>query len=111
MTEKRADAESITKDQIYVRGLFKMSNLTLGLSPISKEFVEAEVTKQKEESGESEDTIKTKVMKEAVKEFMIMEMKVKEEHFEKLDIVRIFTPQKTDWQMLYVQLENQDQVD
>ena len=49
-------------------------------------------------------------MKEVVKEFMIMEMKVKEDHFEKLDIVRIFTPQKTDWQMLYVQLESQDQV-
>ena len=109
--ERTVDPESITKDQKYVRSLFKRSNLTLGLSPISKEFVEAEVAKQRDEGGESDEIIKTKVMKEAVKEFLIMEMKVKEEHFHKLDIVRIFTPQKTDWQMLYVQFESQDQVD
>ena len=70
-----------------------MSNLTVGLSPISKEFVEAEATKQKEETGEDDDIIKAKVIKEAVKEFMIIEMKVKVEHFEKLNIVRTFTPQ------------------
>ena len=70
-----------------------MSNLTVGLSPISKEFVEAEATKQKEETGEDDDIIKAKVIKEAVKEFMIIEMKLKVEHFEKLNIVRTFTPQ------------------
>ena len=88
-----------------------MSNLTVGLSPISKEFVEAEATKQKEETGEDDDIIKAKVIREAVKEFMIIEMKVKVEHFEKLNIVRTFTPQKPDWQTIYVELESQNQVD
>ena len=111
VTEKRVEIENLTKDQKTVRGLFKVSNLTLGLSPISKVFVQAEVAKQMEETGEEEEIIKSKVMMEAVKEFMIMEMKVKEEHFHKLNIGRIFAPQKSDWQTLYVELESQDQVD
>ena len=109
--ERKAKAEELTQDQKTVRGLFRMSNLTVGLSPITKEFVEAEIVKQTEETGADEDTIKAKVIKEAVKEFMIMEMKVKEEHFEKLNIVRSFTPQKSDWHTVYVELESQDQVD
>ena len=48
-------------------------------------------------------------MMEAFKDFM--KVKVKEEHFYKLEIVRIFGPQKSDWQTLYVQLERQEQVD
>ena len=111
VTERRADKDNTTNDQKAVMGLFKMSNVTLGLSPISKEFIEAEVAKQRKEIEQDEDTIKARVMMEAVKDFMIMEMKVKEEHFYKLDIVRIFSPQKSDWQTLYVQLESQEQVD
>ena len=111
VTNKGGDTEHLTKDQKAVRGFFKMSNRTLGLSPISKEFIDTEVTKKKEESGETEDVIKAVVMKDAVKEFMILEMKVKEEHFDKLNMIRIFTPQKTDWQTLYVELESEDQVD
>ena len=111
VVERRAETEDLTKNQKAVRGLFKMSNLTVGLSPISKEFVEAEVAKQKEETGGDDNIIKTKVIKEAVKEFMTMEMKVKEDHFEKLNIVRTFTPQKSDWQTVYVELESKDQVD
>ena len=33
------------------------------------------------------------------------------EHFKKLDILRIFAPQKSNWNTLYVELESQDQVD
>ena len=50
-------------------------------------------------------------MKEAVKEYLMMEMKIKEEHFDKLEIVRIFAPQKTNWNTVYVVLESQEQVD
>ena len=106
--KRRVESKDLTKDQKAVRGFFKMLNLTIGLSPISKEFIEAEVTKQTEEKGADKDIITAEVIKEAVKEFMVMEMKVKEEHFHKLNIVRSFTPQKSDWQTVYVELESQD---
>ena len=57
------------------------------------------------------EVVKSRVMMESVKEFLVMEMKVKEEHFKKLDILRIFAPQKSNWNTLYVELESQDQVD
>ena len=109
--KRRVESEDLTKDQKAVRGLFKMSNLTIGLSPISKEFIEAEVSKQTEDEEADKEIIRAKVIKEALKEFMVMEMKVKEEHFHKLNIVRTFTPQKSDWQIVYVELESEDQVD
>ena len=71
----------------------------------------AEVTKQIEETGEDREVVKKKVMMESVKELLVMDMKVKEEHAEKLDIVRIFAPQKSNWNTVYVELESPDQVD
>ena len=50
-------------------------------------------------------------MKEAVKDFLMMEMKVKEEHIEKLDVIRIFAPQKNNWNTLCLELESEEQVD
>ena len=108
--ERKVETENLSNNQKAVRGLFKMSNLTIGLSPISKGFVEAEA-KQREKTGVDEDIIRAELIKDAVKEFMIMEMKVKEEHFDKLNIIRTFTPQKSDWQTVYVELESQDRVD
>ena len=49
-------------------------------------------------------------MRESVKEFLVMEMKVKEEHFDKLDIVRIFAPHKMNWNTLYLEFECEEQV-
>ena len=66
---------------------------------------------RQKKKGADKDIITAKVIKEAVKEFMVMEMKVKDEHFHKLNIVRTFTPQKSDWQTVYVELESEDQVD
>ena len=100
-----------SRDQEAIRKLFRTSNSTLGLSPISKEILDSDVMKQMEETGLERNVIEPKVMKEAVKEFLIMEMKVKEDHFEKLNIVRIFAPQKSAWSTLYIQLENQEQGD
>ena len=71
----------------------------------------AEVTKQIDETGEDTEVVKKNVMMESVKELLVMDMKVKEEHSEKLDIVRIFAPQKSNWNTVYVELESQDQVD
>ena len=107
----RPEVVTLSKDEEVVRKLFKKSNLTIGLSPISQEFLEAEVVKQVEHTGKDRDEIKKKVMKEAVKEFLTMEMKVKEEHFEKLDITRIFSPQKPNWNTVYLELESEEQVD
>ena len=84
-----------SRDQEAIMKLFKMSNLTLGLSSISKEILDVDVNKQIEETGLDRNVIEQKVMKEAVKEFLMMEMKVKEDHIEKLGIVRIFAPQKS----------------
>ena len=50
-------------------------------------------------------------MKDAVKELLTMEIKVKEDHFQKLDITRIFAPQKTNWNTVYLELESEEQVD
>ena len=111
VTNKRSEIVTLSKDEETVRKLFKQSNMTLGISPISKEFLEAEVQKQVEETGKDREEIKKKVMKESVKEFLVMEMKVKEEHFEKLDIVRIFSPKKMHWNTLYMELESEEQVD
>ena len=108
--EKRADTTVGERNKDHIKKLFKRSNLTLGLSPISQEFVNKEVNKQVEETGDDREAVKAKVMLESVKEFLVMEMKVKKEHFEKLDIVRIFAPQKSDWNMLYVELESEEQV-
>ena len=104
-------SEFLSKDEEAVRKIFKTSNMTLGLSPISKEMIEEEVNKQMNETGLERDTVKSKVLKEAVKDFLIMEMKVEEDHFEKLNIVRIFAPQKSEWNTLYVVLENIEQAD
>jgi hypothetical protein len=108
---KTLESESLSKDEETIRKIFRTSNLTLGLSPISKDMVEEEVNKQMTETGLERDTVKAKVMKEAVKDFLMMEMKVKEEYFEKLGIVRIFAPQKSEWNTLYVVLENTEQAD
>ena len=107
----RNESVSMRKDDEVVRKLFKKSNLTLGISPISQEFLEAEVQKRVDETGKDREDIKKNAMKDAVKEFLTMEMKVKEEHFEKLDIVRIFAPQKTNWNTVYLELETEEQVD
>ena len=109
--EKRAETTSTEKDIHEVKKLFRQSNLTLGLSPISEEFMLTEVKKRVEETGEDRELVKAKVMKENVKEFLVMEMKVKEEHIEKLDIVRIFAPQKANWNTVYMELESQEQID
>ena len=100
-----------SRDQEAIMKLFKMSNLALGLSPISEEIFDVDMNKQIEETGLDRKMIEQKVMKEAVKEFLMMEMKVKEDHIEKLGIVRIFAPQKSNWNTLYIQLETQEQVD
>ena len=103
--------ETMTRDQEAVRKLFRASNLTLGLSPISQEILEAEVNEKMNDTEDEREVVKAKVMKEAVKEYLMMEMKIKEEHFDKLDIVRIFAPQKTNWNTVYMVLESQEQVD
>ena len=109
--EVRDETAPTDKDKGEVKKLFKRSNLTLGLSPISEEYMLSEVNKLVEETGEDRELVKAKVMKECVKEFLVMEMKVKEEHVEKLDIVRIFAPQKSKWNIVYMELESQDQID
>ena len=111
VTENRNESVTLSKDAEAVRKLFKKSNLTIGLSPINQDFLEAEVQKQVEQTGKDRDDIKKTVMKEAVKEFLTMEMKVKEDHFEKLDIARIFAPQKENWNTVYLELESEEQVD
>ena len=63
----RTEVVTLSKDEEVVRKLFKKSNLTIGLSPISQEFLEAEVVKQVEHTGKDRDEINKKVMKEAVK--------------------------------------------
>ena len=46
-----------------------------------------------------------------VKSYLKCEMKVKPSDIEKLSIVRIFPPAREDWNTLYVEFENQYQVD
>ena len=103
--------EVLSNEEEAVRKIFKTSNITLGLSPISKDMIEEEVNKQMTVTGLERDKVEAKVLKEAVKDFLIMEMKVKEDHFEKLGIVRIFAPKKVDWNTLYVVMENIEQAD
>ena len=46
----------------------------------------------------------------AVKEFLRLEMKIKEDVFNTMDIVRIFPPAKEEWDRLYVQFSSQTSV-
>ena len=73
----RNESVSMRKDDEVVRKLFKKSNLTLGISPVSQEFLEAEVQKRVDETGKDREDIKNNAMKDAVKEFLTMEIKVK----------------------------------
>ena len=109
--ESYQNQDQASKDQEEIRKIFKMSNQTLGLSPIAHNIVEAEVQRRVAENGEERESVTSKVMKEAVEEYLVMEMKVKKEYLEKLNIVGIFAPQKREWNTLYVQLESKEQAD
>ena len=76
----------------------------IGLTPISPRMLELQINsygaKDKEEA-----------MLMEVKSFLKCEMKVKPSEIEKLDIVRVFHPARDDWNVLYIELDSEYQVD
>ena len=46
-----------------------------------------------------------------IKSYLKCELKIRPSDIEKLDIVKIFHPAKQDWNVLYVELGSEDQVD
>lgn len=82
----------------------------VGLKPIDKLHVQHIMRRQKDENKEEIEDVRWKgAMETAVKMFLNNEMRIKGEDYEKLNNVRIFPPAKEDWNVLYVELENQEQ--
>ena len=69
-----------------------MSNLTIRLFAISKEFVEAEDTKQREETGVDKDVLRAMVIRGDYDHGYESERRT----LLQINIVRTFTPPKSD---------------
>ena len=76
----------------------------IGLTPISPRMLELQVN-----SYGARD--KEEAMLMEVKSFLKCEMKVRPSEIEKLDIVRVFHPARDDWNVLYIELGSEYQVD
>ena len=76
----------------------------IGLTPIEPRMLELQKRCYGAKSEEE-------AMMMEVKSYLKCEMKVRPSEIEKLDIVRIFHPAKDDWDVLYVELGSEHQVD
>ena len=76
----------------------------IGLTPISPRMLELQVN-----SYGARD--KEEAMLMEVKSFLKCEMKVRPSEIDKLDIVRVFHPARDDWNVLYIELGSEYQVD
>ena len=76
----------------------------IGLTPIDQRMLELQM-----QSFGARD--KDEAMLMEVKSFLKCEMKIKPSEIDKFDIVRIFHPARDNWNVLYVELGNEYQVD
>ena len=76
----------------------------VGFTPIEPRMLELQI-----QSFGAKDLEEAKILE--VKSYLKCEMKMKPSDIEKLDIVRIFSPAKEDWNVLYVEFGSDYQVD
>ena len=93
-----------------VEQIFSKSAKVIGLKPIDKLHVEHIMRRQKDKMKDASEKEQWEAaLLTAVKLFLEKEMRIKDEDYENLEIVKIFPPAKEEWNVLYVEFRNQQQ--
>ena len=116
LVQKQTNRQEIRKEENNnkegVEKLFSNAAKVIGFKPIDKVHVEHIMRRQKEEmKDKSEDDQWQEALSSAVKMFLDKEMRMKEDEYERLEIVKIFPPAKADWNVLYVEFKTKQQAD
>ena len=91
--------------------LIKNAKRVIGFKPIDKIHVKQCMRRVKEKDENlTEEEAWVMAKKEAVTEFLKYEMKMKEDDIEQVKSVMIYPPAKEEWNVLYVEYENDDMV-
>ena len=94
--------ESVEEEEIQL--MCADARRVIGLTPIEPRMLELQM-----QSYGAKDMEEAMMME--VKSYLKCEMKVRPSEIEKLDIVRVFHPAKENWNVLYLELGSEHQVD
>ena len=103
-TARRPIMVCLEADEGEIKQMCADARRVIGLTPIEPRMLEIQMR-----SYGARD--KQEAMLMEVKSFLKCEMKVEPSKIDKLDIVRVFHPAKDDWNVLYIELGNEYQVD
>lgn len=92
-----------------LKEVLKKSAKTLGLYPISKEVVDE--FKEKLIKDGFEGNPEKRALREAAREYLQEEMKMRTSEWEQLDIVDVFTPRALDFNTVYIELSSISEAD
>ena len=92
-----------------IRGLLYDASRILGLKPIDKKRVEHFKRRLTEVEGETEEEKENRAKEGTVMMFLKLELKMKEEDINEIEIKKIFAPAKKDWNTLYIELATLEQ--
>ena len=92
------------KEEEEVKVMCADARKVIGLTPIEPRMLELQM-----QSFGAKD--KEEAMLMEVKSYLKCEMKMRPSEIEKLDIVRVFHPAKENWNVLYIELGSESQVD
>lgn len=97
---------------VWTESVMNRAGRTVSLFPILKEEVlaiEKELTSKKVSNNQKE--LRREALTMAVKEYLVLEMKISEEYFSRLDISNIFCGSSENWKTVYIELETSAQAD
>ena len=92
------------EEKARIASLLSSGSKVIGLKPIDKRHVEHVKRRLEDIVDETEVQRDERAKKGAVNLFLKHEMRMKDEDIEELDIVKIFSPAKDEWNTLYVEL-------
>ena len=92
------------EDHIFHLDMCSHARRVIGFKPIEPRMLDLQV-----KSFGARNMEEAKVME--IKSFLKCEMKMRQSDIEKLEMIRIFPPAKQDWDVLYVELGSDSQVD
>ena len=111
-TARQEVRKETNQEQEATNKVFSSAAKVIGFKPIDKVHVEHIMRRQKEEmQHRSEEDQWQEALSSAVKLFLEKEMRIKEDKYSRLEIVKIFPPAKDDWNVLYVEFKTKKQAD